>query len=332
MTSTATGPWPSPRGGGFPADPRCALPGVDGTIAYTPAAGYKGDDTFTYRVADNDGEFSTEAHVMVTVASNQPPTAEDDTFQTAANSPALLDILANDSAQDGLLDPVSLLVVADPAHGAVDIQPDGKVKYTPVAGFSGEDTFSYTVADFNGLVSNPALSTSGSCRAVIDNRDAQKVTSTGNWGVSGADGYWSTDSVWSRDGATFRGCFNRSRREATMSPCGGPRGLPEAPPYRSILSITGHRSGHRQPATERRAVESARPAYLCSGHDLQDNRHGAAGPSSTCADAVKFDLLDGGIQPVLAAFIGQVSPSPAVLGAPVTRAVAEFDRRCHYGI
>ena len=297
-----------------------ALPGVDGTIAYTPADGYKGDDTFTYRVADNDGEFSTEAHVMVTVASNQPPTAEDDTFQTAANSPALLDILANDSAQDGLLDPVSLLVVADPAHGAVDIQPDGKVKYTPVAGFSGEDTFSYTVADYNGLVSNPAsVNIRVVSSNVIDNRDAQKVTSTGNWGVSGADGYWSTDSVWSRDGATFSWLFQPVETGSytvsmwwtpwTSRSTSVPVDIQHSQGTARVIVNQQQNGGQWNPLGQH---------TFLAGTTYRITVTAQPGPTSTCADAVKFDLLNGGTQPNLAAVIGQISPSPAVLGAPVT--------------
>ena len=296
-----------------------AVPGVDGTIAYTPAAGYKGDDTFTYRVADNDGAFSIEAHVVVTVASNQPPTAEDDTFQTVADSPAMLDILTNDTAAEGLLDPASLLVVDGPAHGALDIQPDGKVNYTPVAGFSGEDTFSYTVADFNGLVSNPAIVTIRVvANAVIDNRDAQKVTSTGNWGVSGADGFWSTDSVWSRDGATFSWLFQPVETGSysvsmwwtpwTSRSTSVPVDIQHSQGTARVIVNQQQNGGQWNPLGQHTFV---------AGTTYRITVTAQPGPSSTCADAVKFDLVDAG-QPVLAASIGQVSPSPAVLGAPVT--------------
>ena len=296
-----------------------AMPGVDGTIAYTPAASYKGDDTFTYRVADNDGAFSIEAHVVVTIASNQPPTAEDDTFQTAANSPALFDILANDTAADGLLDPASLLVVDGPGHGAVEIQPDGKVKYTPVAGFSGEDTFSYTVADFNELVSNPAAVTIRVVEnTVVDNRDAQKVTSTGNWGVSGADGFWSTDSVWSRDGATFTWLFQPAQTGSytvsmwwtkwTSRSTSVPVDIQHSQGTARVIVNQQQNGGQWNPIGQHTFV---------AGTTYRITVMAQPGPSSTCADAVKFDLVDAG-QPVLAASIGQVSPSPAVLGAPVT--------------
>ncbi len=297
-----------------------AVTGADGTIVYTPAVGYKGDDSFTYRVADNDGAFSSAANVLVTIVSNQPPTAEDDTFQTAVNSPAIFAILANDTAVNGLLDPDSLLVVDGPDHGAVEIQPDGKAKYTPSAGFSGEDSFSYTVADFNGLVSNPAVVTIRVVASnVIDNRDA-RVSTTGNWDVSGADGFWSTDSVWSRDGATFTWLFQPAETGSYTV---------------SMWWTQWPTRSTTVPVSIQHSLDTARVIVNQQQNGGQWNSIGQysfvvgttyritmtaqPGPTSTCADAVKFDLLGGGgAQPNLAASIGQISPSPAVLGAPVT--------------
>jgi len=40
---------------------------VDGTVTYTPTAGFIGTDTFTYTVQDDDGATSNEAVVTVTV-------------------------------------------------------------------------------------------------------------------------------------------------------------------------------------------------------------------------------------------------------------------------
>src|SRR5262249_28404914 len=60
------------------------------------------------------------------------------------------------------LDPASVSVVVPPAHGSVVVNPaNGFATYTAVAGFSGTDTFQYTVADIHGAVSNPATVTIG---------------------------------------------------------------------------------------------------------------------------------------------------------------------------
>ena len=272
-----------------------AVPQADGTITYTPAAGFKGDDTFTYRVADNDGAFSTAAQVMVTIASNQPPTAKDDSFQTAADSPAVLDVLANDTAADGQLDPASLVVVEAPDHGTVEIQPDGKVRYTPAAGFGGEDTFSYTVADFNGLVSDPATVTIRiAANSVIDNRDA-RVTSTGNWAASGSTGFWAADSVWSRDGATFTWLFQPAETGSytvSMWWTQWPSRSPAVP-----VDIQ-HSAGTARVVVNQQQNggqwNSIGQYTFAAGTTYRITITAQPGPSSTCADAVKFDLTTGG--------------------------------------
>jgi len=293
-------------------------PGVDGTIVYTPEGGFEGDDSFTYRVADNDGAFSDAAHVTVTIVSDQPPTAQDDLFKSAADTPVLLDILTNDTALDGLLDPASLLVVYGPAHGTVDIQPDGKIEYAPETGFSGEDTFSYTVADYNGQVSNQAVvNIRVVANTIIDNRDT-RVSSTGSWSVSGADGFWSTDSVWSRNGDTFTWLFQPEETgsyEVSMWWTQWPSRSTSVPVDIQHADGTSRVVVNQQQNAEQWNTIGQHTFVADTTYRITVTAQ--PGPSSTCADAVKFDLLDAN-QPILAAAIGEISPSPAVLGAPVT--------------
>jgi hypothetical protein len=57
--------------------------------------------------------------------------------------------------------PLSFRVVREPAHGTVALAPgaDGlhtSAMYTPVAGYSGPDSFTYVATDLRGLASRPA--------------------------------------------------------------------------------------------------------------------------------------------------------------------------------
>jgi hypothetical protein len=57
--------------------------------------------------------------------------------------------------------PLRFDVVREPAHGAVALAPGGSglqavATYTPAAGFSGEDSFTYVATDARGLTSKPA--------------------------------------------------------------------------------------------------------------------------------------------------------------------------------
>ena len=74
-----------------------------------------------------------------------PPVAVDDIRTIPVNSSITLNLLANDSDPDG--DPLSLIEASQPENGSISVNSDGSVFYVPVAGFSGVDTFSYTIQE-----------------------------------------------------------------------------------------------------------------------------------------------------------------------------------------
>ncbi|WP_189644662.1 DUF7507 domain-containing protein [Luteimonas gilva] len=119
----------------------------DGTIAYTPAPGFSGTDTYSYQICEiaNPANCAT-ATVTVTVQPNVV-TAVDDSASTPANTPATISPLANDSATGAPLNPASVTITAQPAHGTVAVNPDGTVVYTPATNYLGADTFTYQVCD-----------------------------------------------------------------------------------------------------------------------------------------------------------------------------------------
>jgi hypothetical protein len=81
------------------------------------------------------------------------PEAIDDSASTANYTPVVIDVLANDTAADGRLVASSVIVSVPPENGTIEVRGDGTVLYQPANGFSGVDSFQYTVADDNGLVS-----------------------------------------------------------------------------------------------------------------------------------------------------------------------------------
>ena len=132
----------------------------NGTVIYTPDPGFSGQDTFRYRVKDNRGALSKRARVQVTVLSGGlSPVANNDTAATAANTPVVINVVANDTDADGNLDPRSVAIPTNPASGGLVNRFDGTVTYTPSAGFFGTDAFAYTVRDGRGATSNVATVT-----------------------------------------------------------------------------------------------------------------------------------------------------------------------------
>jgi 6-phosphogluconolactonase (cycloisomerase 2 family) len=114
----------------------------DGTLSYTPSAGFRGTDTFGYTISDR----LAEASAGVTVTVNTPPLARDDAATAAANTTIQILVLSNDSDADS---DALLVAGADAlslAGGAV-VNNGASVSYTPPAGFSGGDSFTYNVSD-----------------------------------------------------------------------------------------------------------------------------------------------------------------------------------------
>lgn len=73
------------------------------------------------------------------------PTAADDAATTLQGAAVDIDVLANDS-DDGSPQPLSIVSVSPGARGDTAIV-GGKVRYTPVGGFLGTDTFEYRITD-----------------------------------------------------------------------------------------------------------------------------------------------------------------------------------------
>jgi lysophospholipase L1-like esterase len=131
--------------------------GTNDGVDYTPAVNFVGIETFTYTVSDGNGG-SDQATVTVTVNAvpNQDPVAKDDAFtvnfNSANNNLAVLLDNGNgvDSDPDG--DPLTVTAVGATDNGGTAIingTNDG-VDYTPAVGFSGLETFTYTVSDGQG--------------------------------------------------------------------------------------------------------------------------------------------------------------------------------------
>jgi len=83
----------------------------------------------------------------VFVTANVKPIARNDTALTLKN-PAfcVIDVLANDTAVTGTLDPTTVTITTPAANGGTLVNPaTGEVTYTPNPGFVGKDSFKYTV-------------------------------------------------------------------------------------------------------------------------------------------------------------------------------------------
>ena len=129
----------------------------DGTFIYTPNAGFSGIDTFSYTITDVDGDTSDAVATIKVIApvANDKPNAVDDSFKINFNTTLTNSLDGNDKlSSDGNN---TFSKASDASHGTVTVNSDGTFVYIPDTGFSGVDTFSYTITDDNGDTSTATV-------------------------------------------------------------------------------------------------------------------------------------------------------------------------------
>ncbi|MBD9478964.1 Ig-like domain-containing protein [Pseudoxanthomonas sp. PXM02] len=118
---------------------------TDGSLRYTPAQYFSGQDSFAYSVCELAApDNCATAAVTVTVLPNTV-TAVDDQVSTRTRT-TVIPVLDNDTVSHAPLDPATLSVVRAPGHGEASCA-QGTCTYTAAAGFSGQDRFGYRVCD-----------------------------------------------------------------------------------------------------------------------------------------------------------------------------------------
>lgn len=91
---------------------------------------------------------------------NTTPDALDEKVVAAVDTSAVIDVLANDSDDEG--DQIRVASFTQPLNGTVTQNADGTLTYTPEAGFTGVDTFTYSIADSGyNVVSDPLRALTG---------------------------------------------------------------------------------------------------------------------------------------------------------------------------
>lgn len=118
---------------------------ASGLIAWT-AAGPNASYGFTVTVSDGVRETtrSFQVTVLPREVENQAPVANADAAEVQAGGTVLIDVLANDVDPEG--EALAIDALTQPANGTVTLE-DGRIRYTPAEGFTGSDSFGYTIVD-----------------------------------------------------------------------------------------------------------------------------------------------------------------------------------------
>lgn len=170
---------------------------ADGShLIYTPTADFFGSERFTYTIRDHQGLTAQATVTVVVQAVNDPPTANNDSFSIIKDtSNNVLDVLANDSSEPDAPETLTIVAVGSSSAGStVTIAADGRsLLYSPPAGFSGTDTFTYTIQDPGQLSAQATVTVtvleyrpsalSGFVYLDVNNNGIKEATESGVGGV-----------------------------------------------------------------------------------------------------------------------------------------------------
>ncbi|MGB5260826.1 MAG: Ig-like domain-containing protein [Gammaproteobacteria bacterium] len=164
------------------------------TGTYDPQTFVGPSTSFTYKA--NDGAVdSNTATVSVTISANPPPVAGNTTLTAIGVTPEIVDLTPFITDGNGDQDLTTIAISTAATNGSAVSNNNGTVTYTANSGFSGTDSFGYTVDDAAGQTSNegtiavtvqsdgPASSTPGYGPGLL----AQSVGSTDGSGLTETD-------------------------------------------------------------------------------------------------------------------------------------------------
>lgn len=123
---------------------------VTAALATVPASYLTGAGSHMVRgrIVDKDGGFTDYTTTITVNAVNHAPVAANDSYSANQGTPLTVappGVLANDTDADS--NPLSAVKVGDPAHGTLTLNANGSFTYTPAAGYSGPDSFTYKAND-----------------------------------------------------------------------------------------------------------------------------------------------------------------------------------------
>ncbi|HEU0068098.1 MAG TPA: Ig-like domain-containing protein, partial [Nitrospiraceae bacterium] len=134
----------------------------NGTFTYTPNPNFGGIDSFVYRANDGAASSNLATVTIQVTGGNDAPIAGNDLYifdqDTTLNVSVANGVLRNDTDADQTT-PLTAVINSQPTHGSLVFNTNGSFSYTPAAGFSGTDSFTYRAVDAGNLNSAPATVT-----------------------------------------------------------------------------------------------------------------------------------------------------------------------------
>jgi hypothetical protein len=147
-----------------------------------------GGQAISATATDAKGNTSEFAGDITLIASSSPVVAANSSYNDdenyTLNVPAP-GVLGTDFDIDG--DPLTAILVSDPAHGSVTLNPDGSYSYTPAADYLGPDSFTYQATDGTTLSDVATLTISVNPKTYVVTSTADSGTGSLRWAINQAN-------------------------------------------------------------------------------------------------------------------------------------------------
>lgn len=115
---------------------------------------------------DASVSLTTDDPAAVDVHVNEAPDAVDDTVNGTQDVVASFAVLGNDTDPED--DPLTVTAASTPSHGSTAVTGGGtRVQYTPDSGWTGSDSFTYTISDGNGGTDTATVSVTVAAPAAL---------------------------------------------------------------------------------------------------------------------------------------------------------------------
>ena len=127
----------------------------EGAVHFTPQPDYFGPASFVYTVQDGRGGQAQALATLQIAPVNDAPVVGGETVSGVEDTALVIAaqaLLANDHDVDHAIDSANLTVTAvgNAQGGTVTLQPDGSIRFEPLADHTGAAGFDYTVSDGDG--------------------------------------------------------------------------------------------------------------------------------------------------------------------------------------
>ncbi|MDX1921357.1 MAG: Ig-like domain-containing protein, partial [Candidatus Caenarcaniphilales bacterium] len=127
---------------------------ANGQITFTPDANFAGEGSFEYTISDGGLTDIGKATVHI-VPQNDAPVAVNDTVIGNEDTTLAISVMSNDTDPDG--NSLTVSGATQGKYGSVVVNADNTISYTPIANYTGSDSFVYSVIDGNGSFSTATV-------------------------------------------------------------------------------------------------------------------------------------------------------------------------------